>query len=134
MGLLLEAGLLPILLPEVAALDGVPQPVRFHPECDVLTHTLMLLDAFEGGEKVAFEEGETRLHPGDRLFMYTDGITEHCGASDEAFGEERFVEQLCIHKDQSLDNVTRDVLIAMREFGGSTLPIDDVTLIGIEFT
>jgi len=48
-GLLLEAGLLPILLPEVAALDGVPQPVRFHPEGDVLTHTRMLLDAYEGG-------------------------------------------------------------------------------------
>ena len=27
----------------------------------------------------------------------------------------------------------RDALIAMREFGGSSLPIDDVTLIGIEF-
>ncbi|MHC4134701.1 MAG: CCA tRNA nucleotidyltransferase [Planctomycetota bacterium] len=48
-GLLLEAGLLQILLPEVAALDGVPQPVRFHPEGDVLTHTRMLLDAYEGG-------------------------------------------------------------------------------------
>jgi poly(A) polymerase len=48
-GLLLEAGLLQILLPEVAALDGVPQPARFHPEGDVLTHTRMLLDAYEGG-------------------------------------------------------------------------------------
>ena len=86
------------------------------------------------GEKIAFEEGETRLLRGDRLFMYTDGITEHCGASDEAFGEERFIGQLCLHKEQPLDEVTRDALIAMREFGGSTLPIDDVTLIGIEFT
>jgi len=48
-GLLLEAGLLQVLLPEVAALDGIPQPVRFHPEGDVLTHTRMLLDAYEGG-------------------------------------------------------------------------------------
>lgn len=53
-GLLLEAGLLQVLLPEVAALDGVPQPARFHPEGDVLTHTRMLLDAYEdGGEAVA---------------------------------------------------------------------------------
>lgn len=48
-GLLFEAGLLQVLLPEVAALDGVPQPVRFHPEGDVLTHTRMLLDAYQGG-------------------------------------------------------------------------------------
>ncbi|MHC4973396.1 MAG: CCA tRNA nucleotidyltransferase [Planctomycetota bacterium] len=55
-GLLLEAGLLQILLPEVAALDGVPQPFRFHPEGDVLTHTRLLLDAYDeegGGEAVA---------------------------------------------------------------------------------
>lgn len=44
LGLLLDTGLLPAILPEIAALDGVPQPPRFHPEGDVLTHTRMLLD------------------------------------------------------------------------------------------
>jgi len=54
LGLLLDTGLLPAILPEVAALDGVPQPARFHPEGDVLTHTRMLLDGYhEGGEAVA---------------------------------------------------------------------------------
>lgn len=53
-GLLLEAGLLQVLLPEVAALDGIPQPFRFHPEGDVLTHTRMLLDGYlTGGEAIA---------------------------------------------------------------------------------
>jgi poly(A) polymerase len=55
LGLLKEAGLLEILLPEVAALDGVAQPSRFHPEGDVFTHTRMLLDDYrEGGEAVAW--------------------------------------------------------------------------------
>jgi poly(A) polymerase len=48
-GLLLEAGLLQVLLPEVLVLGDIPQPARFHPEGDVLTHTRMLLDAYEGG-------------------------------------------------------------------------------------
>ncbi len=53
-GLLHEYGLLEPLLPEVAALDGVPQPPRFHPEGDVFTHTRMLLDDYtEGGLEVA---------------------------------------------------------------------------------
>jgi len=85
------------------------------------------------GKIVDFEEGETRLQRGDRLFMYTDGITEHLGSSGDPYGEERFVEQLYSNEGQPLDEVTRDALIAMREFGGSTLPIDDVTLIGLEF-
>lgn len=38
-------GLLREILPEVAAMDGVPQPKEFHPEGDVFTHTRLALDA-----------------------------------------------------------------------------------------
>ncbi len=39
---LLDAvGLLAVVLPEVEALKGVPQPERFHPEGDVFTHTVL---------------------------------------------------------------------------------------------
>jgi len=42
--LLDESGLLPYVLPEIAAMKGVAQPPEFHPEGDVLVHTLLLLD------------------------------------------------------------------------------------------
>ena len=42
--LLDETRLLLILLPEVAAMKGVPQPPEYHPEGDVWVHTLMLMD------------------------------------------------------------------------------------------
>jgi tRNA nucleotidyltransferase (CCA-adding enzyme) len=35
---------LEVIIPELAALAGVPQPLEHHPEGDVLTHTLMALD------------------------------------------------------------------------------------------
>jgi poly(A) polymerase len=45
---LLDAGgLLPVVLPEVAALKGVEQSPDFHPEGDVFTHTLLLLAQLE---------------------------------------------------------------------------------------
>lgn len=37
-----ESGLLGVVLPEVAAMDGVEQSPDFHPEGDVLTHTILL--------------------------------------------------------------------------------------------
>lgn len=43
--LLLDLRLLPVFLPEVAALQGVPQPPAYHPEGDVWTHTRLMLDA-----------------------------------------------------------------------------------------
>jgi poly(A) polymerase len=42
--LLDETGLLGDILPEVAAMKGVEQPPEFHPEGDVWTHTLLLLE------------------------------------------------------------------------------------------
>jgi poly(A) polymerase len=45
--LLDASGLLPEILPEVAAMKGVEQPPEFHPEGDVWTHTLMMLDGLD---------------------------------------------------------------------------------------
>ena len=42
--LLRETGLLDLFLPEISALYGVPQPPDYHPEGDVWTHTMLMLD------------------------------------------------------------------------------------------
>jgi poly(A) polymerase len=47
--LLDETGLLAEVLPEVARMKGVAQPLQFHPEGDVWTHTLLVLDQLQAG-------------------------------------------------------------------------------------
>ncbi len=47
--LLADSGLLQILLPEVERMRGVEQPPQFHPEGDVWTHTLIMLDGLPAG-------------------------------------------------------------------------------------
>ncbi len=42
-----DLGLLAVILPEVDALAGVPQPPEFHPEGDVFTHTVLCLRHLE---------------------------------------------------------------------------------------
>ena len=49
MELLEESGLLAVLLPEVARMQGCEQPPEYHPEGDVWVHTLMLLDHLPAG-------------------------------------------------------------------------------------
>jgi poly(A) polymerase len=44
LNLLLETGLLAIILPEVVAMKGVPQPPEYHPEGDVWTHTMRMFE------------------------------------------------------------------------------------------
>lgn len=44
-----ETGLLQTVLPEVAAMKGVPQPPEFHPEGDVWIHTRLMLERLPAG-------------------------------------------------------------------------------------
>lgn len=45
--LLDASGLLSDILPEITAMHGVEQPPKFHPEGDVFTHTLLMLDGLQ---------------------------------------------------------------------------------------
>jgi poly(A) polymerase len=47
--LLDETGLLPFVLPEIAAMKGVEQPPQYHPEGDVWTHTLLMIEQLDAG-------------------------------------------------------------------------------------
>ncbi|MFT5434507.1 MAG: poly(A) polymerase, partial [Myxococcota bacterium] len=57
MELLDETGLLREILPEAVALKGVEQPPEHHPEGDVWTHTLMLLEDLPVGATVTLAMG-----------------------------------------------------------------------------
>jgi putative nucleotidyltransferase with HDIG domain len=47
--LLEKSWLLSIVLPEIAAMRGVPQPPQFHPEGDVWIHTLLMIGGLPAG-------------------------------------------------------------------------------------
>jgi poly(A) polymerase len=47
--LLEKSWLLSIVLPEIAAMKGIPQPPQFHPEGDVWTHTLLMIEGLGAG-------------------------------------------------------------------------------------
>ena len=77
--LLDESLLLAPLLPEIAHMKGVEQPPEFHPEGDVWTHTLLMLEQLEAGSSPTLAWG-VLLHdvgkpptftppsaPGDRI-------------------------------------------------------------------
>jgi poly(A) polymerase len=47
--LLDQSGLLQQILPEISAMNGVPQPPEYHPEGDVWIHTLLMLEGLPAG-------------------------------------------------------------------------------------
>ena len=75
-----------------------------------------------------FEACEIGFEPGDRLLLYTDGVTEAENAGDEEFGESRLTAFLDDHRSDTdrglLDGVLANVLL----HGRGVRPRDDMTL------
>lgn len=81
----------------------------------------------------AFSEAEVRLNPGDRLFLYSDGILEYSNALREFFGEARFLRKLGELRRHELGRVCDKIIEALRTFGRGAPLGDDITLLAIEY-
>ncbi len=85
------------------------------------------------GGVLPFEEGSVQVRPGDRLFVYTDGIIEYRNEARELYGGERFYAELSRLRDRSITDLIDGVINAIMRFGNNRPPQDDVTLLGLEF-
>ena len=79
-----------------------------------------------------YEQKQLPLSSGDRLFLYTDGLTDASCAGGEQFGEDRLQAVLDDGGDESLFELKERVLAALRLHTGGTLGHDDVTLMAVE--
>jgi serine phosphatase RsbU (regulator of sigma subunit) len=81
-----------------------------------------------------YEASQTRLGAGDRLVLYTDGITEAANPRDEEFGEARLDATLAARRadppEALLEGLTTEVLA----FCGGARPGDDMTLVVVDRT
>ena len=72
------------------------------------------------------------LAPGDRLFVYTDGITEALSHKGEMFGKDRLKNILDENVTSPLSELKSKVLDALHQHTKKGLTHDDVTLIALE--
>jgi sigma-B regulation protein RsbU (phosphoserine phosphatase) len=77
----------------------------------------------------AYEQEEIALNPGDRLLMYTDGITEAMNNSKEEFGTERLRELMSRWKGMSAPGVIDQIIENVISHVGSLAQNDDMTLV-----
>ena len=73
----------------------------------------------------------TELNSGDRLLIYTDGLTETMNRQDEEYGTERLSELLTQHGKLDLEQLLDRILDSIRGFRGGGEPQDDMTLLAL---
>ena len=84
-------------------------------------------------EGVKFKEYELQINPGDRLFVYTDGIPEAIDEKVEQYGAERLVRVLNALKDASMQDVLPAVRRDIADFVGNADQFDDITMLGLVY-
>ncbi len=122
----------------------------FYSELDIATHKLTFTNAGHnppmlvrrGGECIRLEEGgrvigafcdstfterEVQLYEGDKLLLFTDGVTEARNAEGEEFGDHRLLECLRSYAGRNAAELRMLILDAVTDFCDGNFD-DDATL------
>ena len=84
-------------------------------------------------EGIRFREHDFELHPGDRLFVYTDGVPEAMDANNELFGTDRMLTALNADPEAAPVQLLRNVRTAIDAFVGDVPQFDDITMLGFHY-
>ena len=79
-------------------------------------------------EGIKFREHPFEMYPGDRLFVYTDGVPEATNAKNEMFGAERMLAALNRDPDASPEELLHTVRKEIDAFVGDAPQFDDITM------
>ena len=94
------------------------------------THAGFVLAGMEG---VRYRVGELTLNPGDRLFLYTDGVPEATNVDNKLYGEDR----LLTFMNQNASMEAMKLLPALKanidEFVGEAPQFDDITMLMFDY-
>ena len=87
-----------------------------------------------GIEGMKYTQYEIQLNPGDKLVLYTDGITEAMDPDRKMFGTGRMIEALNKAKDASADTILKTVRESIQVFVKDTEQFDDMTMLCLEYS
>ena len=85
----------------------------------------LVIGAMEG---IRYKEYEIRMNPGDRIFVYTDGVTEATDMQNQLFGTGRMLASLNANRDASGEDLLRNLKQDIDTFVGEASQFDDVTM------
>ena len=87
-----------------------------------------------GGLKEArYKEYGLQMSPGDKLFVYTDGVPEATAADGKMFGTDRMITALNACADGSPAEILESVRNSVDAFVGDAEQFDDLTMMCLEY-
>lgn len=84
-------------------------------------------------ESFTFDTREMQFNPGDRIVLYTDGVTEAMKETQELYMDARLLQYLETHRPDSLDKLVRGVIVEVMKYMGKSPQSDDITVLSLEY-
>lgn len=86
-----------------------------------------------GMEGMRYKCGELQLEPGDKIFQYTDGVTEATNADNELYGMDRLTEILGENSALAPTELLPVIKNDIDKFVGNAPQFDDITMLCLEY-
>ncbi len=86
-----------------------------------------------GMSGIKYKEYDLTLEPGDRLFIYTDGVPEATDANKNMFGEENLLKALNRNPGGTPEDILENVIKAVNDFVKDAEQFDDLTMLCLEY-
>ena len=84
-------------------------------------------------EDLTFREHEFKLEKGDRLFVFTDGVTEAMNITRDMYGVDRMLETMNAHPDDTPDELLKDLRADIAGFIDTAAQFDDITMLCFDY-
>lgn len=85
-----------------------------------------------GMEGINYRRNEIQLMPGDKVYLYTDGVTEATNAQTKLYSEERLLKTINSIDTTSCKTVCENVFDSITEFVDGAEQFDDITMLAFE--
>ena len=79
-----------------------------------------------------YPEHAMQIEPGDRLFIYTDGISEAMNPAHEPFGSKRMIESLARSRESTLEESIAALWSDVEHWSGGSTRQDDASVVAVE--
>ena len=86
-----------------------------------------------GMEGIPYKEESLTLKPGDKIFLYTDGVTEAENKNHELYGEDRLADCLKAHRQDAVGDIIEAVKEGLAAHVQGFEQFDDITMLCLEY-
>jgi len=85
------------------------------------------------GADVNYVGNRLKLLPEDIFFLYTDGVTEAMNIDNIPFSEEKLLDILAKKKDETVENISNNVKMAVAQHVSGAIQSDDITMFILKY-